>query len=99
MCLREPSILGDDMNIKLACGTEVQTVLWPDHHPPTVEQLLDSFSIAHPRQRAAWCDEQGRLRQSLPVFVNGEHIRYRLGLQTELKEGDEVYVIPLIAGG
>jgi molybdopterin synthase sulfur carrier subunit len=44
-------------------------------------------------------DWQARLRESLPVFINGEHIRYRQGLQTELKNGDEVYVIPLIAGG
>jgi sulfur-carrier protein len=48
---------------------------------------------------ATWCDEQGQLRESLPVFVNGEHIRYRQGLQTELQAGDEVYVIPLVAGG
>jgi molybdopterin converting factor small subunit len=46
-----------------------------------------------------WCDEQGRLRESLPVFVNGEHVRYRGGLQAELNDGDEVYIIPLIAGG
>jgi molybdopterin converting factor small subunit len=48
---------------------------------------------------AAWRDGLGRLRESLPVFVNGEHIRYRQGMQTVLKEGDEIYVIPLIAGG
>ena len=87
------------MNIKLSCGTDTRTVHWSEKRPPTVAQLLNSLEdAAHPRP-AAWRDEQGRLRKSLPVFVNGEHIRYRQGLETALKEGDEVYVIPLIAGG
>lgn len=46
-----------------------------------------------------WCDQEGRLRTSLAVFVDGEHIRYREGLETRLSEGNEVYVIPLITGG
>jgi molybdopterin converting factor small subunit len=87
------------MNIKLAFGSNIQTVRWPGESPPTVAQLLNSVRNSAPLQAAAWWDEQGRLRQSLPVFINGEHIRYRQGLETVLKEGDEVYVIPLIAGG
>ena len=87
------------MNIKLSCGTDTRTVHWPEKRPPTVAQLLNSLEDTAPSRLAAWRDEQGRLRKSLPVFVNGEHIRYRQGLETALKEGDEVYVIPLIAGG
>jgi molybdopterin converting factor small subunit len=87
------------MNIKLSCGTDTRTVHWSEKRPPTVAQLLNSLEdTAHP-WLADWWDEQGRLRESLPVFVNGEHIRYRKGLQTVLKDGDEIYVIPLIAGG
>jgi molybdopterin converting factor small subunit len=87
------------MNIKLACGSENREVSWSGQGPPTVEQLLNSLKNSHPRRVAAWCDDRGRLRESLPVFVNGEHVRYRQGLQTILKDGDEVYIIPLIAGG
>jgi molybdopterin converting factor small subunit len=96
--LRVPS-LRNAMNIKLTCGPELLVAGWPDKIPPTVEQLLTAARRKRPEAAAAWCDNKGRLRASLPVFVNGEHIRYRQGLQTELKEGDEVYVIPLIAGG
>ena len=87
------------MHIKLTCGSELLVAGWPGDVPPTVEQLLNSVRNNHPQLRASWCDEQGHVRTSLAVFVNGQHIRYRQGLQTELKEGDEVYVIPLIAGG
>jgi molybdopterin synthase sulfur carrier subunit len=87
------------MNIKLTCGSELLIAGWPGEIPPTVEQLLAATETTRPEVVATWCDEQKGLRESLPVFVNGEHIRYRQGLQTELKDGDEVYVIPLIAGG
>jgi molybdopterin converting factor small subunit len=87
------------MNIKLTCGSESITSGWPDEIPPTIEQLLKTAKNTHPQPVAGWFDAQGRVRTSLTVFVNGENIRYRQGLQTELKDGDEVYVIPLIAGG
>jgi len=87
------------MNIKLTCGSEILITVWPGGIPPTVAQLLTAAGTTRPEVAAAWCDEQEGLRKSLPVFINGEHIRYRQGLQTELKDGDEVYVIPLIAGG
>jgi molybdopterin synthase sulfur carrier subunit len=87
------------MNIKLACGPDILSLRWPEANPPTVAQLLNHVRQKHPRQAAAWCDKQGRLRESLPVFLNGEHVRFRQGLATVLTEGDEVYVIPLIAGG
>jgi len=87
------------MNIKLTCGSELLVAGWPGKTPPIVEQLLAAARTTHPEVTAAWCDDQGRLRESLPVFINGEHVRYRRGLQSELKDGDEVHVIPLIAGG
>jgi len=87
------------MNVKLTCGSELLIAGWPGETPPTVMQLLAAAGTHRPELVAAWCDDQTSLRESLPVFINGEHIRYRKGLQTELKDGDEVYVIPLIAGG
>jgi molybdopterin synthase sulfur carrier subunit len=87
------------MNLRLTCGSELLIAGWPGDTPPTVEQLLAAAGTIRPELVATWCDGRGSLRESLPVFINGEHIRYRKGLKTELKEGDEVYVIPLIAGG
>ncbi len=87
------------MKISLACGSQTKITHRTDDTVMTVEDLLLAVRNRLPKQFVTWRDESGRLRESLPVFVNAEHIRFRKGLQTELKDGDEVYVIPLIAGG
>lgn len=43
--------------------------------------------------------EGGEVRPFLNVFVNGDDIRFAQGLQTPVREGDEVSIIPSIAGG
>lgn len=87
------------MKIKLPHGSELLLSDWTNGPSATVAKLLNHVHRTRPQLTAGWCDEKGQLRNNLAVFVNGEHIRYRQGLQTELQDGDEVYVIPLIAGG
>ncbi len=87
------------MNITLVRGFDTLLSDWPGEAPPTVADLLKKALSTYPQLAADWYDDTGELRPSLAVFVNGEHIRYRNGLRTELRDGDEVYVIPLIAGG
>ena len=69
--------------------------------PPglTVHDALLRCAAARPDVRTAWVDAGGSVRESLQVFVNGESVRYRNGLATLLSDNDDVYVIPLIAGG
>ena len=87
------------MRIKLAYGREESWVEFPDGALVDVTQVLESVRNERPDVYGLWSDKEGRLRSSLTVFVNGEHVRYRKGLKTELSDGDEVYVIPIIAGG
>ena len=87
------------MRLKLAYGREELWIEFPKDSPVNVAQALQSVRDGRPGVYERWCDKEGRLRDSLAVFVNGEHIRYRRGLETELSDGDKVYVIPLIAGG
>jgi molybdopterin converting factor small subunit len=87
------------MKIKLTQGSELLFSDCLGEPLSTVEKLLHRVRRVHPQRTAGWCDESGRLRTTLAVFVNGEHIRYRRGLHTVLEDGDEVHVIPLIAGG
>ena len=87
------------MRLKLACGREELWVEFPEGTSVNVAQALGSVADRRPGVYESWCDKEGRLRRSLAVFVNGEHIRYREGLKTELSDGDQVYVIPMIAGG
>ena len=44
-------------------------------------------------------DEQGVLRRHVNVFVNGENVRSLQGLDTGVKDGDEVSIIPAVSGG
>jgi molybdopterin synthase sulfur carrier subunit len=64
-----------------------------------VRQAIMGVRTAHPQIFQRLCDSNGQLRESLTVFVNGEHIRYRNGWETVLEEGDEIYIVPLITGG
>jgi molybdopterin converting factor small subunit len=72
---------------------------YPDGVPVNVAQVLGSLKERRPDVYDRWCDKEGRLHRSLAVFVNREHIRYHKGLATELDDGDEVYVVPMAAGG
>ena len=65
----------------------------------TVTELLSDLEKRYPGVKERICDEQGKLRRFVNVFVNEEDIRFMQGDQTAVKEGDEVSIIPAIAGG
>jgi len=66
---------------------------------PTVRELLDQLEKAHPGLRENLCDEEGRFRRFVNVYVNGEDIRYLKQEDTALGATDELSIIPAIAGG
>jgi molybdopterin synthase sulfur carrier subunit len=65
----------------------------------TVAELLDDLEARYPGLKARICDEAGKLRRFVNLYVNDEDIRFRQGEQTPLDEGDQVSIIPAIAGG
>jgi molybdopterin synthase sulfur carrier subunit len=67
--------------------------------PGTVMELLDSLETLLPGIRTRLCDENGELRRFLNFYVNSEDIRFLNGLNTALKDGDEVSIVPAVAGG
>jgi molybdopterin converting factor small subunit len=87
------------MKLKLSWGRNIIFSEFAGVGPVRLEPVLRSAGESHPKIYASWCDGDGQLRSSLPVFINGEHIRYKNGMETELCDGDEVYIVPLIAGG
>ncbi len=87
------------MKVKLSCGRRLLFSEFDAESPVRLGPVLMSVRESHPGIFKDWCADDGTLRKSLAVFVNGEHVRYKNGMQTELRDGDEVYVIPLIAGG
>ncbi|MBD1825113.1 MoaD/ThiS family protein [Cyanobacteria bacterium FACHB-DQ100] len=65
----------------------------------TIGTLLESLESNCPGIKARLCDEQGQLRRFVNFYVNSEDIRFLDGVNTPLKDGDEVSIIPAIAGG
>ena len=49
--------------------------------------------------RERLCEDSGELRRFVNVYVNGEDVRFLEGLQTALGEGDEISIVPAVAGG
>lgn len=65
----------------------------------TIADLLESLESSCPGIKARLCDDKGELRRFVNFYVNSEDIRFLDGANTPLKDGDEVSIIPAIAGG
>jgi MoaD family protein len=64
----------------------------------TVGEALDAVFARHEDLRER-ITEDGGLRRFVNVYVSGEDIRFRDGLETEVSDGDEVTILPAVAGG
>jgi molybdopterin synthase sulfur carrier subunit len=65
----------------------------------TVAELLEGLDAAHPGFTDRLCDESGRLRRFVNVFVADEDIRFLGGVDTEVRPDQTVSIIPAVAGG
>jgi len=65
----------------------------------TVKELLAAIGQKHPALLARITEENGEVRQFLNIFVNRTDIRFEQELATAVKAGDEVSIVPSIAGG
>ncbi len=67
--------------------------------PGSVDGVLNELEGRFPAIKGRLRDESGQLRRFVNLFVNGEDIRFINGIQTSLKAGDELSIIPAVAGG
>lgn len=65
----------------------------------TVDDAINAVEAAHPGLKARLCDDQGKLRRFVNVFVAEEDIRFLDGQGTAVKDGDLIDIVPAIAGG
>ena len=65
----------------------------------SVDSLIDGLDSRYPGLKSRLCDESGKLRRFLNVYVNSEDIRFLDNQQTPLNDGDEVSIVPAVAGG
>ncbi len=65
----------------------------------SVQEVLEELERRHPALYRNVCDETGRLRRHLNLFVNSSHMRERQGLETKLQSGDVILILPAVSGG
>ena len=65
----------------------------------TIGELIDNLEAAHAGLKERLCDDAGEIRRFVNVYVNDEDVRFLDGRNTALKDGDEVSIVPAIAGG
>jgi len=64
-----------------------------------VGEALSALLVQHPELRRHLYTEEGKLRAFVNLYVNDEDIRYLQKEATEVKEGDNISIVPSIAGG
>jgi len=65
----------------------------------TVQQMIDTLEKNYPGMKDRLCDEQGKIRRFVNIYLNEEDIRFLDKEATALKTGDEISIVPAIAGG
>ena len=64
----------------------------------TLSELIENLEASHPGLKERLIDGED-LRRFVNVYVNDEDVRFTGGLETKLDDGDQVVVLPAVAGG
>ncbi|MCI0341413.1 MAG: MoaD/ThiS family protein [Planctomycetales bacterium] len=65
----------------------------------TVRDVIEALERSHQGIKGRLCEESGQIRGFVNFFVNDEDVRFLNNLETPVKDGDEISIIPAIAGG
>jgi molybdopterin synthase sulfur carrier subunit len=79
------ALTGGAAEVTVAGGSVAECIAQLEAQYPGIEQRLK--------------DENGDLRRFVNLYVNGEDVRFLQGLETRLRTGDEVSIVPAVAGG
>lgn len=72
---------------------EVQTA------PGNIAQVINELEKQYPGFKERICDETGKIRRFVNVYLNEEDIRFLNQEETAVKDGDDISIVPAIAGG
>lgn len=64
-----------------------------------LSEIIDNLELNYPGLKERICDEAGQIRRFINVYVNNEDVRFDKNLDTEIKEGADISIVPAIAGG
>jgi molybdopterin synthase sulfur carrier subunit len=93
----------------MSISVRVPTILRPfvdgassvdvDPNPATLKGVLDALEAAGPGITQRVVSDAGELRRFVNVYINDDDVRFLDGLDTVVKDGDTVSVVPAVAGG
>ena len=61
--------------------------------------LIENLEASYPGVKERLIDENGDLRYFVNIYLNGEDVRFLDGLDTSASSGDEISIVPAVAGG
>ena len=64
-----------------------------------LSDMIDRLESDYPGFKERLLDEEGELRYFVNIYLNGEDVRFLDGLGTTAKSGDEISIVPAVAGG
>jgi molybdopterin synthase sulfur carrier subunit len=65
----------------------------------TLSVMIDNLESSYPGFKERLIDENGDLRYFVNIYLNGEDVRFLQGLDTSTSSGDEISIVPAVAGG
>lgn len=64
-----------------------------------LSELIETLEADYPGIKERLIDENGELRYFVNIYLNGEDVRFLQGLDTAAAAGDEISIVPAVAGG
>ena len=65
----------------------------------TLSAMIENLEASYPGVKERLIDENGELRYFVNIYLNGEDVRFLDGLDTSAGSGDEISIVPAVAGG
>ncbi len=62
-------------------------------------EIVDALEVRFVGIKDRLCNDEGELRNFVNIYINGEDVRFLDGLNTGTSDGDEISVVPAVAGG
>ena len=78
----------------LTSGSEEVTV-----EGGSIKEVVDNLETQHNGFKERLCDENGQIRRFINIYLNDEDIRFKDNQETQVSDGDQISIVPAIAGG
>ena len=65
----------------------------------SVRAVIEDLEKRHPGMRERLLDDKGEMRRFVNIYLNGDDIRFLNQLNSQVKDGDDISIVPAIAGG